>query len=312
MIQIGQLPNILVVNPALPVKDVRELIAYAKANPAKLSYASSGNGASSHLAGVLFNGIAGTDLQHVPYKGTGPALNDLLGGQVSMSFTDVLTALPYIKAGKLRPLGIATRAALARPCPTCRPWPSRACKGYDVSVFFGIVAPAGTPPETIAKLEQGLRRGARDAQGQAAVRIARAGAGGRRLAAAARPLHRRRDRQVERRGEASPAPSSIDDAMTTSPTAHRPARLAGIRVLDISRILGGPYCGQILGDHGADVLKVEPPQGDDTRDLGPALQGRRGLVLPRPQPQQARRWRSTSAAPRAARRCWRWWPRPTC
>ena len=100
VIQIGQLPNVLVVNPSVPAKNVQELIAYSKAHPGKLSYASSGNGASSHLAGVLFNNLAGTDFQHVPYKGTGPALNDLLGGQVSMTFTDVLTALPFIKSGK--------------------------------------------------------------------------------------------------------------------------------------------------------------------------------------------------------------------
>jgi len=153
VIQVGHLPNILVVNPSVPVKDVRELIAYAKANPGKLSYASSGNGASSHLAGVMFNGIAGTDLQHVPYKGTGPALNDLLGGQVSMSFTDVLTALPYVKAGKLRALGITT-AQRSRALPDLPTLQEQGIKGYDVSVFFGVVAPAGTPPATVEKLNK--------------------------------------------------------------------------------------------------------------------------------------------------------------
>jgi tripartite-type tricarboxylate transporter receptor subunit TctC len=153
VIQIGHLPNILVVNPTVPAKNVRELIAYAKSNPGKLSYASSGNGASSHLAGVLFNGIAGTDLQHVPYKGTGPALNDLLGGQVSMSFTDVLTALPYVKAGKLRALGIAT-AQRSQALPDLPTLAEQGVTGYDVSVFFGIVAPAGTPPATVAKLNK--------------------------------------------------------------------------------------------------------------------------------------------------------------
>ncbi|MDM0011023.1 tripartite tricarboxylate transporter substrate binding protein [Variovorax sp. J22P168] len=153
VIQIGYLPNILVVNPSVPAKDVRELIAYAKANPGKLSYASSGNGASSHLAGVLFNGIAGTDFQHIPYKGTGPALNDLLGGQVSMSFTDVLTALPYVKAGKLRALGIAT-AQRSQALPELATLAEQGVTGYDVSVFFGIVAPAGTPPATVAKLNK--------------------------------------------------------------------------------------------------------------------------------------------------------------
>lgn len=153
VIQIGHLPNILVVHPSVPAKDVKELIAYAKVQPGKLSYASSGNGASSHLAGVLFNEKAGVDLQHIPYKGTGPALNDLLGGQVSASFTDVLTALPYVKTGKLRALGIATitRSQALPELPTIA---EQGVPGYDVSVFFGVVAPAGTPLERIAKLNQ--------------------------------------------------------------------------------------------------------------------------------------------------------------
>jgi tripartite-type tricarboxylate transporter receptor subunit TctC len=153
VIQVGHLPNILVVHPSVPAKNVKELIAYAKSNPNKLSYASSGNGASSHLAGVLFNASAGVDLQHIPYKGTGPALNDLLGGQVSMSFTDVLTALPYVKTGKLRALGVTTteRSQALPDVPTVA---EQGVPGYDVSVFFGIVAPAGTPPDRIAKLNQ--------------------------------------------------------------------------------------------------------------------------------------------------------------
>ena len=97
--------------------------------------------------------MAGTDFQHIPYKGTGPALTDLVGGQVSMAFTDVLTALPYIKAGKLRALGVATRAK-SRALPDVPTIDEQGLKGYDVSVFFGIVAPAGTPPERIAKLNK--------------------------------------------------------------------------------------------------------------------------------------------------------------
>jgi tripartite-type tricarboxylate transporter receptor subunit TctC len=153
VIQVGHLPNILVVHPSVPAKNVKELVAYAKAHPGKLSYASSGNGASSHLAGVLFNSTAGVELQHIPYKGTGPALNDLLGGQVSMSFTDVLTALPYVKAGKLRALGITTttRSQALPELPTVA---EQGVPGYDVSVFFGIVAPAGTPTDRVAKLNQ--------------------------------------------------------------------------------------------------------------------------------------------------------------
>ncbi|MBY4896932.1 tripartite tricarboxylate transporter substrate binding protein [Cupriavidus sp. AU9028] len=151
VIQIGHLPNVLVVNPSVPARNVAELIAYGKANPGKLTYASSGNGASSHLAGVLFNNLAGTDFRHIPYKGTGPALNDLLGGQVSMTFTDVLTALPFIKSGKVRALGVTTteRSQALPDVPTVA---EQGVPGFDVSVFFGVVAPAGTPREVVAKL----------------------------------------------------------------------------------------------------------------------------------------------------------------
>ena len=151
VIQLGHLPNVLVVHPSVPAKTVKELIAYGKANPGKLSYASSGNGASSHLAGVLFNNMAGTDFQHIPYKGTGPALTDLLGGQVAMTFTDVLTAQPYIKAGKLRALGVTTKER-SQALPDVPTVAEQGVTGFDVSVFFGLVVPAGTPKETIAKL----------------------------------------------------------------------------------------------------------------------------------------------------------------
>jgi tripartite-type tricarboxylate transporter receptor subunit TctC len=151
VINIGYLPNVLIVNAAVPANNVRELIAYDKASAAKPTYASSGNGASSHLAGVMFNSMAGTGFQHVPYKGTGPALNDLLGGHVSMAFTDVLTALPFIKSGKLRVLGVTT-ATPSRVLPGVPTVAEQGVKGFDVSVFFGIVAPAATPPAVVAKL----------------------------------------------------------------------------------------------------------------------------------------------------------------
>jgi tripartite-type tricarboxylate transporter receptor subunit TctC len=151
IIQVGYLPNVLVVHPSVPAKTVKELIAYAKANPGKLAFASSGSGASSHLAGVLFNMRAGTDIQHIPYKGTGPALNDLLGGQVAMSFTDVLTALPHIKAGKLRVLGV-TSASRSRALPEVPTLMEQGLKDFDASVFFGIVAPSGTPQDVVTKL----------------------------------------------------------------------------------------------------------------------------------------------------------------
>jgi tripartite-type tricarboxylate transporter receptor subunit TctC len=151
IIHVGYLPNVLVVHPSVPAKSVQELIAYGKAHPGKLSFASSGSGASSHLAGVLFNQRAGTDFQHVPYKGTGPALNDLLGGQVAMSFTDVLTALPHIKAGKLRVLGVTT-AARSRSLPDVPTVMEQGVADYDVSVFFGIVGPAGMPRDVVQRL----------------------------------------------------------------------------------------------------------------------------------------------------------------
>ncbi|MFY1842149.1 Bug family tripartite tricarboxylate transporter substrate binding protein [Achromobacter xylosoxidans] len=156
IIRIGHLPNILVVNPSVPANNAQELIAYARKNPDKLSYASSGNGASSHLAGILFNHMAGTRIMHIPYKGTGPALNDLLGGQVSMSFTDILTALPYIKAGNLRAIGLAS-AQRSEALPDLPTLSEQGLSGYDVSVFFGIVAPKATPTETVARLNQAFQ-----------------------------------------------------------------------------------------------------------------------------------------------------------
>lgn len=156
IIRIGHLPNILVVNPSVPANNMQELIAYAQKNPDKLSYASSGNGASSHLAGILFNRMAGTKIMHIPYKGTGPALNDLLGGQVSMSFTDILTALPYIKAGKLRAIGLAS-AQRSDALPELPTLSEQGVKGYDVSVFFGIVAPKDTPADVVNTLNQAFK-----------------------------------------------------------------------------------------------------------------------------------------------------------
>ncbi|MDR2331437.1 MAG: tripartite tricarboxylate transporter substrate binding protein [Comamonas sp.] len=157
IIYVGYLPNILVVKASLPADNVQGLIALDKAHPGKLNFASSGNGASSHLAGVLFNNLAGTKLQHIPYKGTGPALNDLLAGQVDMSFTDILTAMPYIKAGKVKPLGVAT-ARRSSALPDISTVAEQGMAGYDVSVFFGVVAPKGTPPERVQVLNQAFSK----------------------------------------------------------------------------------------------------------------------------------------------------------
>lgn len=160
VIYVGYLPNVLVVRPSLGVNSVQELIAKEKAKPGTLNFASSGNGASSHLAGVLFNGMAGTRLVHVPYKGTGPALNDLLAGQVDMTFTDILTAMPFIKSDKVKALGVATvkRSSAMPDIPTIAEQGGKDLKGYDVSVFFGVVAPKGTPADRVKELNQAFTR----------------------------------------------------------------------------------------------------------------------------------------------------------
>lgn len=157
IIRVGYLPNVLVVHPGVKANTVQELIALDKAKPGSLNYASSGNGASSHLAGVLFNQEAKTDFQHVPYKGTGPALNDLLAGQVDMSFTDILTAMPYVQSGKLKMVGVATEKR-SQAMPDVATIAEQGLPGYDVSVFFGVVAPAGTPADRIEVLNQAFRK----------------------------------------------------------------------------------------------------------------------------------------------------------
>ena len=149
--------NILVVNPALPVKTVKELIAHAKANPGKLTFGSAGNGSSNHLAGELFNTMAGVQMTHVPYKGSAPALNDLLGGQLSMMWDVLSTAMPHIQAGKTRPLGVTSlkRSAIAPDVPTIA---ESDLPGYEVVNAYGVLAPAGTPREIVVKLQQEIAR----------------------------------------------------------------------------------------------------------------------------------------------------------
>ncbi|UPJ76519.1 tripartite tricarboxylate transporter substrate binding protein [Bradyrhizobium sp. 187] len=151
VIMIGKLPNVLSVHPSVPASNVQELISYAKSNAGKLSFSSSGNGASTHLAGVMFNAIAGTDILHVPYRGGAPAINDLIGGQVQMSFADIFVSAPHIKAGTLRALGVTTieRTPVLPDVPT---FDEQGLKGFDVSVFFGVVVPKGVPEPIIEKL----------------------------------------------------------------------------------------------------------------------------------------------------------------
>jgi tripartite-type tricarboxylate transporter receptor subunit TctC len=147
----AKVPNLLVVTPSLPVKSVQELVAYAKANPGKLAFASSGSGTSIHMAGELFKLKAGVDMMHVPYKGSAPAITDLIGGQVQLMFDNMPSAWPHAQSGKLRALAVTTtqRSASAPAVPTLA---ESGFPGFDVSSWFGLVAPAGTPPEIINKL----------------------------------------------------------------------------------------------------------------------------------------------------------------
>ncbi len=150
---VGTVPNVLVVYPSLPVKNVKELIALAKAKPGQLNFASAGNGTSQHLSGELFKVMAGVDMVHVPYKGTAPAMVDLIAGQVQLSFDNVTTLVPHIQGGKLRALAVtpAKRTPILPDVPTVA---EAGVPGYEASVWFGVFAPAGTPAPVIAKLHE--------------------------------------------------------------------------------------------------------------------------------------------------------------
>ncbi|WP_342052581.1 MULTISPECIES: Bug family tripartite tricarboxylate transporter substrate binding protein [unclassified Cupriavidus] len=144
-------PQVLVVRPSLPVKSLKELVAYAKANPNKLNYASSGNGSLQHVSTELLNQMAGIQITHVPYKGTGPAMTDLLGGSVDLTITTPPPLMGHIAAGKLRPLVVTSKERL----PSLKDVPSAPDAGYpdlDVSSWFAMYAPAGTPKPVIDKL----------------------------------------------------------------------------------------------------------------------------------------------------------------
>jgi tripartite-type tricarboxylate transporter receptor subunit TctC len=150
-------PQVLVVRPSLPVHSLKELVAYAKANPGKLNYASSGNGSLQHVSTELLNLQAGTKITHVPYKGTGPAMTDLLGGNVDLTITTPPPLMGHIAAGKLRPLVVTSKTRL----PSLKDVPSAPEAGYpdlDVSSWFAMYAPAGTPKPVIDKLTSEIEK----------------------------------------------------------------------------------------------------------------------------------------------------------
>jgi tripartite-type tricarboxylate transporter receptor subunit TctC len=157
LILAGQTPNLLVVNNDVPAKSVQELIAAAKAQPGKLSYGSTGSGSSNHLSMELFRLMTGTDLIHVPYKGSAPMVTDLLGGHLQVAFDNVPNVIAQVKAGKLRALAITSpeRAPSLPEIPTVA---EAGVPGYEVGVWFGLVAPAATPPDVLAKLNTELNR----------------------------------------------------------------------------------------------------------------------------------------------------------
>ena len=148
---VGYIPLILVVNASSPYKSVQELIAAAKAKPGQLQFASGGAGAGAHLSGELLKTTANVDIVHVPYKGNAPALNDLLGGQVTMMFDTITTSLPHVKSGKLRALAVTSpkRSPLAPDIPTMI---EAGLPDFDISAWYVMFAPAGTPKDVVARL----------------------------------------------------------------------------------------------------------------------------------------------------------------
>ena len=150
---VATMPNLLVVNPSVPARSVRELIALAKAKPGELAFASAGSGTTQHLSGELFKKMAGVDMLHIPYKGNAPAVTDLIGGQVQVMFDNIPISLQQVRAGKLRALAVtgAKRSAVLPNVPTIA---EAALPGYSVTSWFALFAPAGTPAAIVARLNR--------------------------------------------------------------------------------------------------------------------------------------------------------------
>jgi tripartite-type tricarboxylate transporter receptor subunit TctC len=160
VVLIGRSPNILVVPSSSPYKTVKDLVAAAKADPGKLTFASQGVGTSAHLAGELFNNLAGVSMTHIPYKGAGPALNDLLGGQVNMMFATATAAAPLIETGKVRALGVTTseRSPVRPEVPTIA---EAGVPGYAAESWYGFFVPAGTPADVVKRLNTATAKAAK-------------------------------------------------------------------------------------------------------------------------------------------------------
>lgn len=163
VVPIVQLNNVLVVHPSMPVKSVPELIALLKANPGKFNYASSGSGTTIHLSAEMFKSMTGTDMTHIPYRGSAPAVTDLLAGTVNMMFDNIPSSLPHIKAGKLRALA-TTGARRAHALPDLPTLAEAGLPGYEATVWFGFAAPAGTPREVIARINAETQKAMQSAE----------------------------------------------------------------------------------------------------------------------------------------------------
>jgi tripartite-type tricarboxylate transporter receptor subunit TctC len=155
--QLASTPNVLVVHPAVPAATVKEFIAYAKANPGKLSFGSGSTGSAGHLAGELFKSLAAIDMVHVPYKGAAPAMQDLVGGRIQLMFDNLASSLTQVQAGTIRALAVTTshRTSLAPELPTIA---ESGLAGFDISTWFGIFVPAGTPADVVEILHVEFRR----------------------------------------------------------------------------------------------------------------------------------------------------------
>lgn len=153
--RVATVPNLLVANPAQPFKNVKELIAYAKANPGRVNFGSSGSGSSVHLSGELFKSMAKVDMVHVPYKGSAPAMTDLLGNQISVMFDNMPSAIQHVRSGKLRPLAVTT-AKRSRELPDVPTIAEAGVPGYEATSWFGMWAPAKTPADVQQKIYTAL------------------------------------------------------------------------------------------------------------------------------------------------------------
>jgi tripartite-type tricarboxylate transporter receptor subunit TctC len=159
---IGYTPNVLVIHPSIPAKSVEELVALAKSKPGVLTYASSGVGSTQHLAGALFNQISGTQMTHIPYKGSGQAVVDLVAGQVNVNFDTLPPVLEHIRAGKLRALAISSSKRMPQ-LPDVPTFEEKGIRGFDVTNWYSLMGPKGLPREIVSKLDEAMKRALSDA-----------------------------------------------------------------------------------------------------------------------------------------------------